>query len=76
MRHNLFGDKMIQNSLKIDATYSYDNDLLLKQETQKCLHVLEADMIAIWKILIWCLKLKGWLFDGMSSKWPPLRLTQ
>ena len=27
--------KIIQNHLKIDATHKYDNDLLLRQETQK-----------------------------------------
>ena len=27
MRHCLFGDKIIQNCLKISATLSYDNDL-------------------------------------------------
>ena len=37
--------KIIQNSLTIDATY--ENDLVLRQETQKGLHVLEADMITI-----------------------------
>ena len=31
--HYVFGDKIIQNCLKIDATYSYDKDLLLRQET-------------------------------------------
>ncbi len=31
----LFEDKIIQNCLKINATYLYDNDLLLKQESQK-----------------------------------------
>ena len=31
----LFGDKTIQNCLKIYATDYYDNDLLLRQETQK-----------------------------------------
>ena len=35
LRHYLFGDKIIQNCLKIDAIHSYDNDLLLSQETQK-----------------------------------------
>ena len=33
--HYFFGDKIIKNCLKIDATYYYDNDLLLRQETQK-----------------------------------------
>ena len=37
--------KIIQKCLKIDATHLYDNDLLLRQETQKILHVLEADII-------------------------------
>ena len=36
-------------TLKIDATPLYDNDLLLRQETQKRLHVLEADIITIKK---------------------------
>ena len=35
LRHYLFRDKIIQNCLKIDATQLYDNDLLLRQETQK-----------------------------------------
>ena len=35
LHHYLFGDKTIQNCLKIDATHWYDNDLLLTQETQK-----------------------------------------
>ena len=35
LRHYLFGDKIIQNCLKIDANYYYDNDLLLRQEIQK-----------------------------------------
>ena len=39
--------KIIENCLKIDATHEYDNDLLLRQETQKRLHVLEVDMIEI-----------------------------
>ena len=39
--------KIIQNYLKIDATHLYHYDLLLRQETQKRLHVLEADMIII-----------------------------
>ena len=34
-RHYLFGDKIIQNSLKTDATHYYDNNLLLWQETHK-----------------------------------------
>ena len=33
--HNLFGDKIIQNCLKIDATHQYESDLLLRQETKK-----------------------------------------
>ena len=28
--HYLFGDKIIQNCPKIDATHLYDNDLLLR----------------------------------------------
>ena len=35
LRHYLFGDNIIQNCLKIDAIHSYDNDLVLRQETQK-----------------------------------------
>ena len=31
----LFGDKIIQNCLKIYATHLYDNNLLLRQETKK-----------------------------------------
>ena len=34
-RRYLFGDQIIQICLKIDATYWYDNDFLLRQETQK-----------------------------------------
>ena len=33
LRHYLFGDKIIQNCLRIDATHSYDNDLFLREET-------------------------------------------
>ena len=56
LHHYLFGDKTIQNCLKIDATHLYDNDLLLTQETQKRLHILEADIMTIKKkTLIWCL---------------------
>ena len=58
LRHFLFSDKIIQNSLKIDATHKYDNDLLLRQETKNKLHVLEADIITIKK---------HW-FDISSSK--------
>ena len=32
---HLFGDKVIQICLKIDATHYYRNDLLLRQKTQK-----------------------------------------
>ena len=35
LHHHLFGDKIIQNCLKLDATHYYDNDLLLRQETPK-----------------------------------------
>ena len=35
LRHYLLGDKIIQNGFKIVVTYSYDYDLLLRQETQK-----------------------------------------
>ena len=31
----LFGDKIIRNCLKIDAIHYYDDDLLLRQETQE-----------------------------------------
>ena len=34
-RQYLFGDKILQNCLQIDATHLYDNDLLPRQETQK-----------------------------------------
>ena len=48
MPWTLFEDKIIPNCLKIDATYLYDSNLLLRQETQKKrLHVLEADIITI-----------------------------
>ena len=33
--HNLFEDQIIQNCPKIEATNLFDNDLLLKQKTQK-----------------------------------------
>ena len=35
LRRYLFGDRIIQNCLKIDAIHQYDNDLLLRQETKK-----------------------------------------
>ena len=35
LRHNLFGDKIIENCLKIDVIIWYENDLLERQETQK-----------------------------------------
>ena len=35
LRHYLFGDKILQNCLKIDATNYYEDNLLLRQETQK-----------------------------------------
>ena len=35
LRHYSFRDKIIPNCLKINATHEYDNDLLLRQETQK-----------------------------------------
>ena len=41
LRHYIFGDKIIQNCLKID------NDLLLRQEIPKRVHVLEADIVKI-----------------------------
>ena len=41
----LFDHKIIQNCLKIDASHYYGYDLLLRLETQKRLHVLEADII-------------------------------
>ena len=49
LSHKLFGDKIIQNCIKTDATHLYDNDLLLRQETKKRLHVLEADIRTIKK---------------------------
>ena len=49
LRHYLFGDMIIQNCLEIDATHSYDNDLLLRQENKKRLRVLEAHIITIKK---------------------------
>ena len=45
LHYYLFGDKTIQNCHKIDATHWYNYDLFLRQETQKRLHILEADMI-------------------------------
>ena len=54
MRHNLFGNKIIQNCFKINHypidrlhIFQLDNDLLLRQETQKSLHVMEADLIPV-----------------------------
>ena len=49
LRHYLFGDKILQNCLKIDETHLYDNGLLLRLETQKRLHVMEANVITITK---------------------------
>ena len=46
--YSLFGGKIFQNCPKID-------DSLLGQDTQKRLHVLEADVIAIKKTLIRCI---------------------
>ena len=47
--HNLFGDEIIQNCPKIDATH-FDNDLLLLLlKLKKRLHVLEGDIIIIKK---------------------------
>ena len=40
LRHNLFGDRIIENCLKMDSTNKYDNDLLLRQDTKKRLHFL------------------------------------
>ena len=34
-RHYLFGDKIIQNCFKTDATHWYDNNVLQRQETEK-----------------------------------------
>ena len=51
-RQSLLGDKIIQNCIKIDATHSWDNDLLLRQETQKRLYVLEVIIIIIIIIII------------------------
>ena len=36
----LCGDKIIINYLKIDATHSYDNDSLQRQETQNKIECL------------------------------------
>ena len=33
--HYLFGDKTIQYCLNMDATYLYDNNLLLRRETKR-----------------------------------------
>ena len=43
LRHNIFGDKIIQNCLKMDATYYYENDLLLRPET--------PNMLCPWKLI-------------------------
>ena len=53
-----FGDKIIQNCLKIDATHYYNNDYWDKKFRKRLL-VLEADIITI--------KTKHW-FDVSSSK--------
>ena len=45
LRLQLFGDQIIQNCLKIDATHLYNNGLLARQETQKRFHTLEAYII-------------------------------
>ena len=44
-----FGDKILQNCLKIDATHLYVNVLLLRQETEKKkrLHVRKTNIITI-----------------------------
>ena len=49
--HNyLFGYKIIEKCLKIDAAYYYD-DNLLKQEIRKRFNVLEADIKTIKKTI-------------------------
>ena len=49
LRHYLFGNKTIQNCLKIDETHWYDNNSLQRQKTKKKkrVHILEADIITI-----------------------------
>ena len=41
-----------QNHSKLSQNNKYDNDLLLRQETQKRLHVLEADIITITQVSV------------------------
>ena len=55
--YNLFWDKLIQNCLQWDTVHLCDNDLSLRQATNKSLHVLEAVILIIKKktTLISCL---------------------
>ena len=77
LRHYVFGEKIHQNCVKIYATHQYDNDLLLRQETQKYIACPGS-----WynndlkKTLICCLELKGCIFYKTRSKWLPLLLFQ
>ena len=70
LHHYLWGDKIIQNSLKIDAPRKYDNDLLLRQETQKILHFIEINIITIEK------KKKFMSLAQRMHFLPPSRLSQ
>ena len=47
LHHYLFGYKIIETCLELGATHSFDNDLLLRQETKKKLHVLKVNIITI-----------------------------
>ena len=67
--HNyLFGHKIIEKCLKIDAAHYYD-DNLLKQEIRKRFNVPEADVKTIKKNpLIWYLYHKRSIFYRACSK--------
>ena len=53
--HYLFGDKIIQDCLKIDATHLYNNDLFLRQETKKKIACPGSWSNNNFLKLIWCL---------------------
>ena len=59
--------KSFKTILKIDATQFCYKDFLLRQETQKRVHVLEADIITIKKSNI-DLMLKGCIFNWTCTK--------
>ena len=66
--HYSLGEKTIQNYLKIEATYLYDNDVFLRQETKKKrLHVLDAYVITIRKHLFDISSTKNGFFTAIIS---------